>query len=394
MILFFTYLTLSDPNLTIHDIGVAVWSGKECINTRMVAACNTWVKQFPEVAVYSDFYPKGSKEKLQSIASPTKLLFFELGDCRQHYLVTAWQRAQPRFMKAMEHFYRYNTSKKWYFFCDDDSFPIARNLVALLKDYNSEESKFIGKLYCAWPEVVFGKKEMEECILFAQGGAGVCITATYFARIVDNMTECNAKFTHRYYAGSMRFAKCSHDAFPREWIEGRILSRRDDKFFSTGPISEIEDGANINTHPVNFHKLSISSIYYVRNSYMSMFNLPSNNASRFTDWRDVAGNKYTIYMDTKLHSYNLMLGYYLGLTDNFESFLQRQTSQYIPVFDEKEVDKIVAYKQYYNDNFLLEIICDDTVPQGKMWTDHYEIRNYTHVYTRMKCPPIEEYVWP
>lgn len=388
-------LTRQSYNLSYYDIGVAVWSGYECIYDRMVAACNTWIKSFPEVTVYSDFFPKGSKEMLQDIASPTKLVFYELGDCRQHILVTPWQRAQPRFVKAMEHFYRTNTSKKFYFFCDDDSFPIARNLMYLLKEYNPEDSKVIGKLYCSWNEVIFGTTQStdEICVHFAQGGAGVVVTATYFARIVDSMSECNEKFNKRRYAGSMRFAKCSWDKFGDEWNIGRILDKGDYRFYSSSPFVEMENGEILSPYAVNFHKMYPWELYEVSWATRSLFKLPSSNQSRFTDWTQFFSKSYKFTLNSKKHQLHLKFGLVVSLNGQPKSWLSKVTSQLDPIFDKNQTDTVTGYIQKYGNGFSLEIHCDENQSAADLVFDYAEFKENIHVHVLAKCPPVEEYVW-
>ena len=91
-----------------------------------------------------------------------------------------------------------NTSKKWYFFCDDDSYPVMHNLVESLKDFNHEDSKVLGPFYCAWPEIVYRKHHEDECLNFAQLCAGVEVSNKYFSPIIEHLDGCNKKYIRTY----------------------------------------------------------------------------------------------------------------------------------------------------------------------------------------------------
>lgn len=394
MILFLAILATSTFNITYDDVGVAVWSGYECIKDRMVAACKTWIKSFPEVSIYSDFYPRGSKEMLQKLAYPTKLVFFELGDCRQHYFATAWQRAQPRFVKSMEHFYRYNKSKKFYFFCDDDSFPIARNLIRYLRGVNPQHSKVIGRLYCSWNIVLFGvnKPFNDTCVFFAQGGAGVVVSNKYFARIVDDLAACNKKFNKRKYAGSMRFAKCSWDKFGDEWTIDEILIKGNDRFHSNNPFIMLETGHNLDNYPVNFHKMEPDELYQVSWATRSLFNLPNSKEPRFTDWTDFTGHTYNISINAKRHMLHLTFGLVLALNQNPQSWLQKATTQLEPIFD-GNTDKVTGYEQQFGLGFTLELHCNEGYLGNDLMFDFIEYKDKVRAHMILRCPPVEDYVW-
>ena len=166
---------------TLDDISISIWSGKEFLHDRLEAACSTWVRQFNEVSIYSDFFTDESRKILPSLSYPTKLNLIELGDCRQHLFSSGWVRAQPRFLKAMENSYRRNMSKKWYFFCDDDSFVIAPSILNIINERNHSSSSVIGHFFCMKNEVAWGMfSKIDKCLYYAKGGSGVIISNHYF----------------------------------------------------------------------------------------------------------------------------------------------------------------------------------------------------------------------
>ena len=386
LFLLFTY------NVTLDDISIGVWSGYEVIFDRMGAACDTWVRQFKEVVIFSDFFPKNSKEVLQAKANPTKLIFEELGDCSQHHFAGAWTRAQPRIVKGMERLYRMNTSKKWYFFCDDDSYPVMRNLLEALKDYSYEDSKVLGHFYCAWPEVVYGKNHEDECLNFAQGGAGVAVSQKYFSRIVDYLDGCNKKYNARLYAGSMRFAKCASDHIGDvEWSEGNIVIKMLDTFNSCDPITEILNGG-VQMPPVNFHKMTSKEVRMCHYGIRSDWFRGTDNHSMFVDWSGMAGESFPFMTHAGDQQLTYRFGYAIQASNDF-GVVGRSTSPLVPQFDSPKKEKPTGFIQQFADTAEIEIICNDTFQAGQYEQDHIENRDKIKLVLIMKCPPAEEYKW-
>ena len=390
MFSFLFFLTIY--NVTLDDISIGVWSGYEVILDRMGAACDTWVRQFKEVVVFSDFFPKHSKEILQEKANPTKLIFEELGDLSQHWFAGAWTRAQPRIIKGMETLYRRNTSKKWYFFCDDDSYPVMRNLIEALKDYSYEDSKVLGHFYCAWPEVVYGKNHDDECLDFAQGGAGVAVSQKYFSRIVDYLDGCNKKYSARLYAGSMRFAKCSHDVVgDKEWNVGHIVVKMLDSFNSCDPITEILNGGVL-VPPVNFHKMTSKQVRMCHYGIRSDWYRKRDNQSMFVDWSAKAGSSYKFMFQPGKQELTYRLGYAIQASNDF-GVIGRSTTPLVPIFADDMKEEPIGFTQQFADTAEVEIICNNTLEDGQYEQDRIENRDKMKIVFIMKCPPAEEYKW-
>lgn len=395
ILLSFFFLFLFD--LDIDDVGVAVWSGKDVALKRVSAQAKTWIRAFKDVTIFSDYFYPGVKEELQNIAQPTKLHFVELGNCNQVWLLpNNWERAQPRFVKSMEMFYRMNESKKWYFFIDDDSYPIKRNLFKVLSQHNPNESKVLGHFYCSWNQVVYGKEDDDRCLLFAQGGAGVAVSNAYFKEIAPHLTECNNKFNHRQYAGSMRFAKCSEDYAKGRWSEGYIIDKRNEEFFSADPICEINNGF-VHKPPVNFHFMSPAQIirchYGVRTDWVRK----TDNASVFIDWSPISGKEFPIPYGPTNIDYKYRFGWAIAVpSKNFENeggLLGAATTPLIPRFSDSNHEYPIGFTQQFSDTAFIDITCDQTMNDWSFEHLRSTNRDMFKIYAKMKCPPVEEYKW-
>ena len=393
---FFTIRAKGTYNVTFDDIAIGVWSGYEVMESRMATACETWVRQFPQVAIFSDRFPDGSQNLLQRLAMNTKLSFFELGDCSQVKYPSAWERAQPRFLKAMETLYNHNKSKKWFFFVDDDSFPIAYNLLDLLTEYDYQKSTVIGHFYCSWFDVVWANEPQNKdiCVSFAQGGAGVVISSSYFARIINFLDECNVKYNHREYAGSMRFAKCSWDHFKNEWEMGRILQMRNDKFFSSNILAEMNAG-NVHERPVNFHKMHqidlIEGYFAVRSEWFAA----DNKTLFFVDWSHLFGKPFEITIPSSDESIYYKFGY--SLSEEKESgLISIIRTNIIPIFKENDPvkDNPIGYYQNFSYNKVrITMMCDDDLDDSSFEQDYVENHHGLDIYGYFKCPKPSHYPW-
>jgi len=389
LFLFFAIHGTPQSNVTIDDIAVGIWSGYEMVFSRMTTAAKTWIRQFKHVVIYSDFFPTNGSHTLDKIAQPTKIEYVELGYCAKHlFFPSPWERAQPRFVKAMEDLYRRYPEKKWYLFVDDDSFPILRPILNILQNYDYKTEKVIGRFYCAWPEVVYGKKHNNQCLNFAQGGAGVLVSNSYFQVIADNLTACNNKYNDRLYAGSMRFAKCSQDVVgDGRWSDGRIVTNLKEHFHSSDPVIEIMDGYAMG-NPANFHHLSLKEITYCYYGIRSDFN-KRDGTNMFVDWTNITSRPFYIFPEPGFQPLHLRFGYAISVP-GANGVLAKSTSPLIPSIYN---DLPIGYYQRYGPAFAINVTCDDSIPANDIEQDYVENTDSLVFYLRMKCPEPEEYKW-
>ncbi|EAY19066.1 hypothetical protein TVAG_247450 [Trichomonas vaginalis G3] len=291
----------------------------------------------------------------------------------------------------MEMFYRMNTSKKWYFFCDDDSYPVMRNLYRVLTEYDPNEKKVLGHFYCSWSKVVYGVEDEDKCLLFAQGGAGVAISNAYFKVIAPYLTGCNNNFTDRNYAGSMRFAKCSEDHVGKDWDDGYIISRRNEEFFSCDPVTEINFG-EVNLPPVNFHFMPPKKLVQCHYGIRSDWIRATDNQSVFVDWTNISGKAYSMFYGPSNLEYYYRFGWTISVS-MIGGVVGAASSPLVPQFADWKKDKPIGFIQNFSDTATVEIICDDSVPDLDVEFVDSTNRDMLYFTMKMKCPPVEEYKW-
>ncbi|OHT09813.1 hypothetical protein TRFO_21075 [Tritrichomonas foetus] len=375
--------------LTSKDVSVGIWTGYECIFDRGVAAVKTWVRQFPCVHFFSDFFPKNAEEKLSSYAFPSTLKFISLGNCaKQIWFPTPWERAQPRFVKSMHTLYKLDSSKQWYIFADDDSYIFLNNTLEILSRFNSSNKVVVGHFYCAWPEVVFGRDHSQQCMNFPQGGAGVAISRGMMISLSDKLLECNEKYNHRHYAGSMRFGKCIHDHIKDgTWRHGNGLQNFKSQFNSRNPIEEIEDNM-CHRSPATFHKLNPKALEFVYNGHRSEWPQKSSLQSKnyYVDWSHLTSKPFLIFLDER-QPFHLRFGIAIS-TMKENRVLVKATSKILPIFSDFDTfhDKPIAYEQEFGESIKIHLDCDDVVDYFDVAFDSVENRDCIKINMRVKCP--------
>lgn len=392
MILFFSLFFLSYSvyyGYGFEDMSVGVWSGYHCVEKRMTAACNTWVHQFPEITVFSDKYPQGLIEKLTKLAYPTKINFVALGDCSQHFIATGWAKAQPRFLIAMERLYRTNTSKKWYFFMDDDSFPIAKTVMRIINQENATERKVIGHFLCVDNKYAWGYfSRKTDCLFYAKGGSGVIVSNAYFKIVADLLQGCNNKYTKRWHWASLRFAKCAYDHFPDQWNFGKIIADYPFNFFGRSPIEELHSGV-VHDMPAVFHQMKKKEFYLLWSVVATEWKRLSDNKTVFLDWSDIVAASFPLWYGprTQLYFYRFGLGIEVDINNGI---IGVASSPLIPYFKESDVNHEKPYRlmQSIGDSIDIIMDCDDSVDFDDMLQDRFENSDKMRFYTRIKCPNV------
>ena len=361
--------------LSPSDIAVAVLSGYECVSTRVLAAADTWIRQFPDVFVYADKFPSDSLDKISAAARSTRVHFIPLGNCARHlWFANAWQRAQPRILKAMHDLYTRAPDKQWYLFLDDDSYVLMENLLAILDKLSKPEPHVVGHFYCAWERIGDG-----DCLQFPQGGAGIAINRHFFANMSDKLLECNDKFNSRLFAGSMRLGACALEHMGAAWSHKRVIQHFPGQFHSQDPLTEIQNHRRI-SQAATFH--NCHDLHFVHRGHITEYN--NNGTTTRVDWSQFTGHLYPIYV-AENQPLNLCFGYAITLP-NTDQVVAKATSAITPVFQNTS---LLGFKQEFGESIIVNMICDDHATS----LTHQSLRNRMRLNftARIRCPVSREH---
>ena len=387
----FFFLLFFCEFLHIEDISVNVWSGYECIDSRLNLSSETWFREFPEINVFVDKI--GKKQKFITKTFDENIKFIELGNLAKHlFIPTAWERAQPRFLSAMHKSFSLNSSKKWYIFCDDDTYLVRDNLLKIMSKFNHNDKIVIGHFYCAWPDVVFGKNHSMQCLSFPQGGAGIIISNAMMDAMKDHFLDCNQRYNDRNYAGSMRFAKCVQDYIKDgSWTFKKGIQNYQSHLNSMHPIDEIENGM-CNKKPASFHQIKKKEMFFVQNGLISEWTNQQTGKKYFTKWCNFTCKTIPIYISSIFERLNLRFGY--AITDDQNNkVIAKTTTQIYPIFDNKTTEfskKPIAFQQGFGKDILIHIICsEENIYKIKYLNTSFADGSYKF-YLKMNCPEIFE----
>jgi hypothetical protein len=369
--------------LELHDVSINVWSGRECIESRVKYIADTWARQFHEINVFVD-----KKGRADTSKFPQNINFIEIGDLSKHlFIPTPWERAQPRFLASMHRSFQINDTKKWYVFCDDDSYIVQKTVFDILERFDHEEKIVVGHFYCAWPDVVFGKNHSMKCLSFPQGGAGVCISHGMMEKMYPHFMECNKKFNDRNYAGSMRFAKCVDDHVKDgSWDFKKGIQNYKSQFNSRSPIEEIEDNS-CKKPPATFHKIKGKEMEFIHNSIFTEFK-DKKGDNYFVSWNDVTCRSIPIFI-TSVHE-RIFLRFGVAITDEDDKkVIAKASSSIRPIFYNINNEIQISYEQVFGNDVTVRIHCTNETKEIKYINTTFEGKYTFNI--EMNCPdPIKQ----
>ena len=378
---------------TLDDISISIWSGSGC-EDRMIALCQTWAHQFPKITIYSNKFKQEIAEKLKKLAFPTKLNLIELNHCPEHRITLQnWVKAQPRIIRAMEHTFLNYTEYKWHFFCDDDSFPIARYILEIVNKFNHTDSKVIGyfRTTSQVTNQFIHKLFLDDTLNYAKGGSGVIVSNAYAKRITPFIPNCNKKYSKPSQWASYRFARCSYDHFPEEWVHGRII-QCEERMHPWEALFHIQEN-EVFEKPAVFHKMTPSLTKEFFWAIRSEWKRSSDNRTLFTDWTPWLLNSYNFYAGDSMQELTLRFPYCIQV-DKDHGVISVATSQMEPIFDELDYnhENPISYIQKYGKS--IEIIYDCTNQEiDFLEFNKYENSDKLRLYLYMKCPKPQLFEW-
>ena len=112
---------------------------------------------------------------------------------------------------------RHEPLPKWIYMADDDSYAFTPTMLATLAKYNPDQPHYLGYAFIAAPHlegVIPGKRQP----LFANGGAGICVSRGALVAALPVLAKCEHEYTWNW-PGDVRVAQCLLDAGIKvEWI--------------------------------------------------------------------------------------------------------------------------------------------------------------------------------
>jgi hypothetical protein len=382
MLAFLVFLAASDPNVSPRDMAVGIISGNEVLMSRFFAQAQTWVPQFPEVYVYSDFFPNTSKKDIAAASPRSKIHFVEIRNVAEHLIGSQWHlpwyHAQPRFLPGMYHLWKNNPKATWYVVGDDDTYLIIRNIIRRLQKVNSSTPAVMSFFWCTWETVAEFMRPLRNCHPFAQGGSGVVFSHTLMDMLGPHLMECNQKYNDAEHAASMRVAVCGERLFGYEnWMAGAYIKPWKSGIHPTSPGVTIT-GGNTWDPPGSFHQVQPNDMFALKRSHIAEV-----GGGYYYDFAGYAFRNIPLELSYR-RTWQLHFGYRI---DNFGTHTQKIYSS--SPFSTEDDGK--TFVQNFHGGIKIIVKCDQTVAEDIIRVDDVERGPNVTVRLALVCPKKEKY---
>ena len=387
---FFLSLEEPDPNITFDDIVFVVWSGKECIGTRIRELAKSWYNLIPEVHVYTDYIDEKEADIITN-ENPHLKIIFHCTEMRGDYLIGSafenpYNHAQSRHLLSIVDIYGIYPNKKWYFFCDDDCYVIPNRVLDLCKRL---EGKLFGQTFYFIEETYKFFPSKDPTRTFQHGGPGVIMANDFISSVVPYIMDCNSIYQCSIMGSDIKLSACYGRIFGlREWYYRKDYSTNTFGYFNSNrPEHNIQWGG-IPEHAMTYHLILPPDTILIRKSHYSEWK-DNKNRSLYVDWGDMMMQDMQISLGHQDYEFQFNFWYSIRKSN----FLLYPLDTPKPIFSskDKEREMPIAYEQEYPGNLTVRVNCD----QNKQSMDPYQDgflsipRSGPVIY--MKCPYPQEF---
>ena len=277
--------------LSIDDVAFGILTSERFLDTRLASQRRTWLRDVRHVVFYSE-----------SVIAHLPTVALAPPEGEELVGGGAWKN-----FPALIDLHRRYPTKKWIFFCDDDTFIFLPNLLRSLSKYSPDRDYYVG-LYWT-PRIDMEWKEVQ--IAYASGGAGYAISRSLLARLAPTMPRCHANYTR--WAGDIRVGKCIADLNVRITPAVGFHHEGHDKYVwdSSGggfPYGHLSNRASAAvTSPVTFHHLSVDQIAMYYRMRAAESRGPHGQLYRY-DFSRYYLKEYMAYSPAAQHRFRILLG--------------------------------------------------------------------------------------
>lgn len=185
--------------LHVEDVAFGVLSCGRYLNTRVRAQQQTWLRQVPNVIVFSD----AAADENLGLEVVVQRLDVEPGEMLLN------NSGPRRALPAVKGLYKHYPHVKWYFFTDDDTYVYVSNLLReVLEERNSSDPHYVGWGYHT--HYTYGVPPGMYTPRTAIGGAGFAISHGLMVKLAPRIPHCRRAYTWNWQ-GDSRIAQCVDD---------------------------------------------------------------------------------------------------------------------------------------------------------------------------------------
>jgi hypothetical protein len=380
----------------LSEIAFGICSGRSVIGGRVPAIARTWLQLLPEVHIYTDNVTDPEVRLILSQSRHLNIKFHVL-PTPPHALVGSrnddpWNAAQDRYFAAIQDLFLREPAKKFYFFCDDDTYLYPENIPIYLHDKNPDDSSIFGRLYQPWLDTVPFYRSPNDNTVLAQGGAGFFVSAGLRKEVLPLFGKCRNVFVTGNLPSSNRLSLC---------LERYLGSLRAVNLgiyhHAEWILNENVPGASRPRWPPLVPLVSYHHVLEPLCDELWHAHVTTRNGSVW-DWSHVTLASAVVEIGEQGRAMELVWGsrIFFGVTQfgNLSALSERDryrrdfnfsraTGPPTPLFDR---GNIVAFAQKFEGGISLKYECDERMPPGRIEADRFlHGEEYGNVF-RVRCP--------
>lgn len=379
-----------DKGITLNDIAFAVWTGKECINTRIKSIANAWLSLCPHAYIYTDYVNKSLVDDIIRQNNHVSLTFIEQGLVADYLVGSSYENpynsAQSRHLQSLIDLYKREPKKKWYFICDDDCYVFPQKLCKFLRQKPGYlfgcTYYFIDETYKFFPT--------DPTRTFYHGGPGILIRNSLMKILVKNLPNCANMYAAGKLGSDIRISACLGHIFgAKPWYERYVEYLPIEEFSSNIPETLLEY-LGISDKVMTYHLIKPENTAKIWKSHSSIWSDQKN--IYITDWSQYSLTSTNIPVGKEGYNmkFSFMYSFYYLQFYYIRPYYQYfyATSQPQPIFDmkDKKRTKPIKYVQEFDSNIYIEYICDDDMQENDFAVEGFPEPPKFGAKIYIKCP--------
>jgi hypothetical protein len=383
-------------SVSLSEIAFGICSGKTVIGKRVPAIARTWLQLIPEVHIYTDNITNSELRLILSQSNHLNIKFHVL-PAPSHVLIgsrndDAWNAAQDRYFAAIRDLFLREPAKKFYFFCDDDTYIYPQNIPIYLHDKNPDDSSIFGRLYQPWIQAVPLYRSPNDDTVLAQGGAGFFVSSGLREELLPLLDKCQEVFVTGNLPSSNRLSLCLERYLGSERAVNLGIYHHAEWILN----EDLPDASRPRWSPL----VPLISYHHVLSPLCEELwhaHVTTRNGSVW-DWTHITLASAIVEIGEQGRAMELVWGsrIYFHATKYGNLSVASKNDQYrrasnfsraigppTPLFDG---GNIVAFAQKFDGGISLQYECDERLPPGRIEADRFlHGEEYGNVF-RVRCP--------
>ena len=370
---FFFFLHGMSYFYTLDDVAIGVYTSPKTFHDRIPALLDTWLKEIPNLFLFSYEIPEKSKEILEK-STNINLTFCILNNSIAERK-EKWESAQNHHFHYMNKLFSLNKDKKWIILCDDDTFLYKDQLLNVLNEYDYRDYHIIGRSFLVQGDDEYITEDVDYFQMI-HGGSGLVMSNAYAKAVIPHILGCSKDY--EMVESDKGIVFCAQHFIENSqnylfWQEG---------FNALPPLGE----RPIKRPPISYHKVigdSAKTIWRATNSEWE----DRKGRKWRSNWSNLTLTESFVAPKNERNKVGFMFGYKIYNENRNEQGLFNIESPK-PIF---ERNKIVAYSQEFENKTKIIYRCDNNMEEGEILPVYDNKYKNELLEFFVKCPTPELY---